>query len=231
MKKQALKLSAIALLVSATAITGCKKDDVTAPTVTLTGNSSVYIPLQGTYIEVGASAEDDKDGEVEATASGTVNTDLVGAYTITYTATDAAGNSGTATRTVYIYNEADEYAGTYDCSDPAFGAGSDWVQTITASSTVNKRVVFSKFAGRTGNSTIEADLIGGTQFKIVDATVAGLGVNGCTFDYTNNGVGGTITKTGGKYTFTIKYFEARQAGGTSCTAVAATAFEDTFTQQ
>ena len=36
-----------------------------------------------------------------------------GDYTLTYTATDAAGNVGTATRTVHVYNQAEVFEGTY----------------------------------------------------------------------------------------------------------------------
>ena len=34
--------------------------------------------------------------------TGTVDTDTVGSYTLTYTSTDASGNAGTATRTVNV---------------------------------------------------------------------------------------------------------------------------------
>ena len=42
------------------------------------------------------------DGGETVTASGTVDTSVAGTYSITYTATDAAGNTGTATRTVTV---------------------------------------------------------------------------------------------------------------------------------
>ena len=230
MKKNILSLTAMALIATTTIFTGCKKDDTTAPIITLTGASSETISLQGTYTELGATAEDDKDGKSTPVISGSVNTNMTGTYPITYTATDAAGNTSTATRTITVVNDAEKYAGTYDCTDASFGSGSPWVQTITTSPTKNNRIIFSKFAERTGNSTIEADLTGGTSFTVVDKTVAGLGTNSCTFKYTNNGPGATITGTT-KYTFSVKYFEERIAGGGACTAVAATAFEDTMVQQ
>ena len=34
--------------------------------------------------------------------TGSVDTDTVGSYTVTYTSTDASGNTGTATRTVNV---------------------------------------------------------------------------------------------------------------------------------
>lgn len=230
MKKQLVLATAVLFTAGTLLFTGCKKDDTTPPTVTMNGGD-MTISLQDNYTEMGATATDDEDGELTVTTSGTVNEDLVGTYTITYTATDAAGNVGTATRYVTVRNDADIYAGTYTTSNPDFGTASPWTQTITASTTINNRVVFSEFAARTGNNTIEANLVGGNTFVLVDKTVTGLGTNACDFRYTNNGAGAPITQTGGKYTFTVKYFEERLAGTGACTAVAPTAFTDTFVQQ
>jgi hypothetical protein len=230
MKKHFLSMSAIVLTATTLVFTGCKKDDTTAPVVTLNGAETVTLILNTPYTELGATATDDEDGSITPTITGTVNKDLAGTYTLTYSATDAAGNVGEATRTVIVRNEADIYAGTYSCTNPDFGSASPWTQTVTASPTKNNRIVFSKFAARTGNSTITADLIGGTAFQINDATVTPVS-GGCTFKYTANGTGAAITKINGKYTFSVKYFEERLAGGGSCTAVAATPFEDKFDQQ
>ena len=40
--------------------------------------------------------------QFEVVTTGTVDTDTVGEYTLTYTSTDASGNAGTATRTVNV---------------------------------------------------------------------------------------------------------------------------------
>ena len=72
--------------------------DRTAPVITLTGSASVTLDAGDTYTEEGATAD---TGET-VTVTGTVDTDTPGDYTITYTATDAAGNTGTASRTVTI---------------------------------------------------------------------------------------------------------------------------------
>ncbi len=237
MKKNIFNLSAIVLFATATVLTGCKKDDTTPPVVTLNGAASQTISLNTPYTELGATANDEKDGILTPVISGTVNKDLTGTYTITYTSTDAAGNAGTATRTVIVKNDAEIYAGTYTANNPGFPSSTacptcpDWTQTITASTTTNNRIVFSRFGARTGNNTIEAALTGGTTFVIIDKTVSGLGASGCTFRYTPDGSGMAITQSGGKYHFSVKYYEERILGAGACTAVAATAFEDTFTQQ
>ena len=78
--------------------------DTVAPVVTLLGDESV-IQSFGNYVDAGATAEDDIDGDVTSSivASPVLNEESdAGTYTVTYTATDAAGNKGTATRDVTI---------------------------------------------------------------------------------------------------------------------------------
>ena len=74
--------------------------DTTNPVVTVTGANPATVELGATYTDAGATATD--LAAVTVTTSGTVNTDAVGSYTLTYTATDASGNSATATRTVNV---------------------------------------------------------------------------------------------------------------------------------
>ena len=56
------------------------------------------VELGSTYTDAGATA----DGGETVTTSGSVDVNTVGTYTFTYSATDAAGNEGTATRTVTV---------------------------------------------------------------------------------------------------------------------------------
>jgi surface protein len=80
--------------------------DVTGPDITLggfNGNDSVIEWTQGyDYQDFEASAVDTRDGTVTVTSSGVVNSNTTGTYTITYTATDEAGNTTTVTRTVNV---------------------------------------------------------------------------------------------------------------------------------
>ena len=75
--------------------------DTTAPVVTVTGDNPATTELGDTYTDAGATATD-ASGTVEVVTTGTVDTDTVGEYTLTYTSTDASGNAGTATRTVNV---------------------------------------------------------------------------------------------------------------------------------
>ena len=79
--------------------------DTSAPIITLNGESTINLLLgKPYYVERGATAFDEIDGKVGVSVSGVVYTSRPqdSPFTITYTATDAAGNTSTATRTVNI---------------------------------------------------------------------------------------------------------------------------------
>ncbi len=72
--------------------------DTRTPVITLNGGHITLERAVDTYVEQGATAD---SGET-VFISGNVNTDVVGTYAITYTATDSSGNIGTATRIVVV---------------------------------------------------------------------------------------------------------------------------------
>ncbi len=76
--------------------------DTVKPEVTLNGDATVHVAQDSTYVDAGATANDNVDGAITPVMSGSVDTSTPGTYTITYTATDAAGNEGTAERTVIV---------------------------------------------------------------------------------------------------------------------------------
>jgi beta-glucanase (GH16 family) len=76
-------------------------EDITAPQITLNSDAIYPLAFDVNYIEPGAIATDDRDGEIEVTVSGVVGS-AIGSYDVTYTATDSAGNSSSATRTVIV---------------------------------------------------------------------------------------------------------------------------------
>ena len=77
-------------------------EDVTPPVISLHGDSPATVILNSTYEDAGATALDNVDGPVTVTTSGSVDTSTVDTYTLTYTATDAAGNQATAERFVSV---------------------------------------------------------------------------------------------------------------------------------
>jgi len=78
--------------------------DTIVPVITLNGNSNVELKVNDKYIEEGATAVDEKDGDITAQIimTGNVDTTKEGTYTLTYTVKDAAGNEATTTRTVVV---------------------------------------------------------------------------------------------------------------------------------
>ena len=78
--------------------------DNIAPTITLNGASIIYQPINTTYVELGATATDDVDGNLTSAiiTSGTVDTALKGSYTITYKVTNSSNNDRNVTRLVVV---------------------------------------------------------------------------------------------------------------------------------
>ena len=72
------------------------------PVVTLNGADPIYVEQGSGYLEPGATATDSCEGTLPVSISGSVNTSVIGTYVLTYSATDSSGNTGTATRTVYV---------------------------------------------------------------------------------------------------------------------------------
>ena len=78
--------------------------DTTAPVVTVTGDNPQQVEFgSSSYTDAGATATD-ASGTVAVVTTGDdlVDPDTLGTYTVTYTATDASGNVGTAERTVNV---------------------------------------------------------------------------------------------------------------------------------
>ncbi len=75
--------------------------DTISPVITLVGDTEVTHQQGSAYADPGATASDSVDGTVTVTTSGAVE-DAVGTYVLTYSASDSAGNVGTATRTVVV---------------------------------------------------------------------------------------------------------------------------------
>ncbi len=78
--------------------------DTTPPVIDISGNPQVTTPLGSEYTDAGATSTDNDPNYADAVSddAASVDTSRPGTYTVTYTATDAAGNTGTATRTVTI---------------------------------------------------------------------------------------------------------------------------------
>jgi hypothetical protein len=69
--------------------------DTTKPVITLLGAATMTIGLGSQFVDPGATATDAEDGDLtsQITQTGTVDVSNLGAYTITYNVSDAAGNA------------------------------------------------------------------------------------------------------------------------------------------
>ena len=78
--------------------------DTTAPVITILGEADVSINQYTPYIDAGATATDNVDGDLTSSivTTGVVNTSVEGNYIITYTVSDTSGNTATATRQVVV---------------------------------------------------------------------------------------------------------------------------------
>lgn len=80
--------------------------DTEKPVITLKGKNPDSVLVNTMYTEAGATATDNKDGDISSSIviSGTVDNTKLGTYTLTYKATDKAGNKDSITRTVIVYS-------------------------------------------------------------------------------------------------------------------------------
>jgi len=118
------KISFVGLIIIS--IVACQTKDKQAPLIFLKGDNPMTVSLGKYFKDPGAVAEDNKDKDItnkltmthdvqiNGPANGDGTTKRVGTYHVIYTCKDAAGNTGTATRTVIVKNDAEQYATRYE---------------------------------------------------------------------------------------------------------------------
>jgi len=150
MKKTLVALSSLAFGL-AVIVSGCSKDgDTTAPVITVGGDNPYDLSLNETYVDPGVTAKDDEDGtltNITINASG-VNKDKAGSYTVNYSVSDAAGNTGTASRTVVVSNDltSSAWVGQYSCIITSPGlANYNYNDGAALSTTLNNGFEWNKF--------------------------------------------------------------------------------------
>ena len=84
-------------------------NDKELPIIKLNGESSVFIPLNGEYIEANATATDNCDGDLtnKITIDGSVDETKAGEYKLVYKVKDSNNNESSTTRYVYVYQASD----------------------------------------------------------------------------------------------------------------------------
>ncbi|MEI6577327.1 MAG: DUF5011 domain-containing protein [Bacteroidota bacterium] len=157
----------------------CTKDDTTAPTVTLKGDTAIYLNLGSTYTEPGYTANDDKDGVIttSVTVIGTVNVNQVGMYMLTYKVADKAGNEASAFRSVYV--KTAKLAGNYHVSDVVTGKNAGtYTYDIEVDSSATPgswwRTIVIKNFGGFGNPVVVSATIDAGVITIPEQTPSGM---------------------------------------------------------
>ncbi|REJ13982.1 MAG: hypothetical protein C6W57_15185 [Caldibacillus debilis] len=87
-----------------------QEPDTTPPVITLKGDNPLYLNVGDEFVDPGATATDDVDGDLteQIVVTGSVDTSKPGEYILTYTVSDSAGNTATATRTVIVQEKEEE---------------------------------------------------------------------------------------------------------------------------
>ena len=151
---------------------GVSDIDEIAPVITLNGDELVNVEQGSSYVEAGATA----DGGETVTTSGTVDESTIGEYTITYSATDSAGNTGTATRTVNVVDTTAPVITIIGDNPVTVEQGSSYVEagaiadggeTVTTSGTVDESTIgeytitysATDSAGNTGTATRTVNVV------------------------------------------------------------------------
>jgi hypothetical protein len=170
-----LNLAAIALVSGLlfSTFTGCKiEEDLVDPVVTLTGDSEIDVVLGGSYTDEGATAEDAEDGTLEVSSDfdDVVDFNMVGEYTVTYSATDAAGNVGTAERIINVYVAPENLVGQWETPSTGDGCFYDWTTTISTSSTDDTKIILDNFAGVGPGFTVDG-IVSNTSITIASQDV------------------------------------------------------------
>lgn len=80
--------------------------DTTKPVLTMAGNNPMNVTVGGSFNDPGiASISDNYWNNLTSTSNTNLNLNVVGSYTVTYSATDGSGNTGTVNRTVNVVDD------------------------------------------------------------------------------------------------------------------------------
>ncbi|HCU47387.1 TPA: hypothetical protein DIC47_03140, partial [Candidatus Nomurabacteria bacterium] len=138
------------------AVTFTDNPDTTVPVITILGDNPISVVKGETYVDPGATATDNIDGDITSsiTTTGSINTSAISSYSITYRVVDVAKNSATATRTVNIV-----YADTYNVTASAGANGTISPLGVTAvPSTTNQIYTITPDEGYQISSLIVDDV-------------------------------------------------------------------------
>ncbi len=108
--KTKIFLSATIILIIVSIFFSCKKKDkdekdTTPPTIIIIGDNPKQTGVHATYTDQGATAYDEKDGDISSkiVVTNNVDTAVIGNYQVKYNVSDKAGNAAVEkVRTVHV---------------------------------------------------------------------------------------------------------------------------------
>ncbi len=153
------------LTMSVLLLVGCggsgKAPDKTSPVIALVGENPQVIAVGEAYGELGATASDNRDGDLTASIvidASAIDTSVPGTYQVFYEVSDAAGNEVAIYRTVHVR----------DLQPPEITLLGDQLQTILVSDPYVE-------LGVTATDNIDGDL---TDQVVVDTAAVNLSISG-----------------------------------------------------
>ncbi len=179
MKKSLLKSFAVFAL-AAVVFNGCKNDeDTTPPVITLKGTANDQLEMLQTYVDLGATASDDQDGDLTAAIviTSDINNKLPGNYEVHYEVSDNAGNFTDVHRAVNVYATGNALAKNYSVKDTCGTGASAIPFSYSQSATVvsANSILFNKFADYTGNNAIHAEVAANGVITLTSQSATGIG--------------------------------------------------------
>jgi hypothetical protein len=142
--------------------------DTTKPIITLLGEATITLTEGTTYSDAGATASDDIDGDITASIqiSNTVNSNVVGNYSVTYDVNDSSGNVATQiVRTVKV--NAKPIVVIPDTTKPVITLLGEATITLTEGTTYSD-------AGATASDDIDGNITSSIQISnTVNSNVVG----------------------------------------------------------
>jgi len=130
--------------------------DDSVPNITILGDNPVDVSHGVNYVDPSAFAYDKTDGFLAVSSSGSVDTDTVGTYTITYSVTDSDSNEVNATRTVNVVDTTAPVITLYGVNPMTISQGESYAD-----------------AGATASDSVDGTLSPTTISNTVDTTLAG----------------------------------------------------------
>jgi hypothetical protein len=146
-----------------TSISNSNALDTIPPVLTLLGSNPFQLEMLQPYSEPGATADDNKDGDISSSVNvdaSAIDNRLPDIYNVFYTVSDAAGNPADALRDVVVYATNDALAKTYNVVDSVFNTSGVFIQVYSYSQTltgsganVNSYSSFGNYPGLSSNVT------------------------------------------------------------------------------